>query len=58
MSGSRRSFAPIQAACRPAKDFASMRLPRAGIVKTTSWVAARTRKVKRRAAAVRRKLIR
>lgn len=58
IAGNRRSFAPIQAACRPAKDFASPRLPRAGIVKTTSCVAARTRKVKRRAAAVRRKLIR
>ena len=58
ISGNRRNFAPIQAACRPAKDFAAPRLPRAGIVKTTSCVAARTRKVKRRAAAVRRKLIR
>ena len=35
-----------------------MRLPRAGMVKTTSCVAARTRKVKRRAVAIRRKLIR
>src|ERR1700730_9260206 len=58
ISGNRRSFAPIQAASRPAKHFASPRLPRGGIVKTTSWVAARTRKVKRRAAPVRRKLIR
>src|SRR3984893_18281715 len=58
VSGNRRSFVPIQAACRPANDFASMRLPRAGIVKTTSCVAARTRKIKRRAEAVRRKLIR
>ena len=57
-SGSWRSFAPIQAACRFAKAFASPRLPRAGIVKTTSCVAARTRKVKRRAEAMRRKLIR
>src|SRR6202040_356650 len=58
ISGNRRSFAPIQAACRPANVFASPRLPRAGIVNTTSCVAARTRKVKRRAAAIRRKLIR
>src|ERR1019366_7541125 len=57
-SGSWRNFAPIQAACRLAKDFASLRLPRAGMVKTTSCAAARTRKVKRRAEAFRRKLIR
>ena len=56
-SGSWRNFAPIQAACRFAKDFASFRLPRVGIVRTTSCVAARTRKVKRRAEAIRRKLI-
>src|ERR1700730_1813897 len=57
-SGSRRNFAPIQATCRLAKEFASLQPPRAGIVKTTSCAAARTRNVKRRAEALRRKLIR
>src|ERR1019366_3048626 len=40
------------------RNFASLRRPRAGMVKTTSCAAARTRKVKRRAEAFRRKLIR
>src|ERR1019366_7268235 len=57
-SGNRRSLEPIQCACVSAKPFASMSFARAGIVKTTSCVAARNLNIKRRAAAERLSLTR
>ena len=53
-----RSLEPIQGACLAAKPFASTRFARAGIVKTTSCVAARNLNINWRAAAERLSLTR